>query len=78
MFVEEFGLKRLTEARNTLVEIDRGSFEAGQWAPFVDAAYQKDQERKAAGKVWEEAPGVDPGKVIVSHLEQWLASHSQQ
>lgn len=73
MFVEEFGLKRMTAARNTLIEIDRASFEAGRWASFVNAAYEEHQERKSKGQMWSLPSDSNPGKVIVGHLEEWLA-----
>jgi hypothetical protein len=67
LFVEEYGLKRLTEQRNTLVEMDRDSFESGNWADFVETAWQQHQERPPPA-IEEE----DAGTVIVRELEAWL------
>ena len=67
LFVEEYGLKRLTEKRTTLVEMDRNSFENGTWADFVDLAYTTHQERSVP-LIEEE----DAGRFIVNEIEEWL------
>lgn len=74
MFVEEFGLKRLTKAHNTLVEMDRASFEEGQWAPFVESAYHQHQKRKLMPPTIDTEELKSAGRVIVGHLEHWLES----
>jgi len=65
--VEEYGLKRLMEQRNTIVEMDRSSFEQGYWAQFVQEAYEKHQARNIKPVVEEDA-----GTFIAREVENWM------
>ncbi|GJN93587.1 hypothetical protein Rhopal_006644-T1 [Rhodotorula paludigena] len=72
LFVEEFGLKCLMQARGTSLSLDRADFEAGRWELHVEEAYEqgraaKDEARRT-GFVDERA-----GEVIRREIERFLA-----
>ncbi|GAA5821760.1 hypothetical protein JCM11251_001009 [Rhodosporidiobolus azoricus] len=71
LFVEEFGLKRLMQARGTSLELDRADFEAGRWEFHIEEAYEqgkaaKEQARRD-GFVDEKA-----GEVIRREIEKFM------
>lgn len=76
LFVEEFGLKRLMQARGTSLSLDRADFEAGRWELHVEEAYEqgraaKDEARRT-GFVDERA-----GEVIREEIERFLAGQGK-
>lgn len=68
LFVEEWGLKRLMEQRGTVVEMDRTTFEQGNWANHILQAHE--EGRKKGRKPIEDEKA---DEFIVKELEKWLA-----
>ncbi|GAA6061561.1 hypothetical protein JCM10212_001093 [Sporobolomyces blumeae] len=46
LFVEEFGLKRLMQARGVSLELARTDFEAGRWEFHIEEAYERGRATK--------------------------------
>ncbi|GAA5972432.1 hypothetical protein JCM11641_001842 [Rhodosporidiobolus odoratus] len=71
LFVEEFGLKRLMQARGTSLELDRADFEAGRWEFHIEEAYEQGrgakEEARREGFVDEKA-----GEVIRREIERFM------
>ncbi|GAA5864419.1 hypothetical protein JCM3774_002785 [Rhodotorula dairenensis] len=73
LFVEEFGLKRLMQARGTSLELARSDFEAGRWEFHIEEAYElgraAKEEARRTGFVDEGA-----GRVIRDEIERFMAA----
>ncbi|GAA5853614.1 hypothetical protein JCM8547_007384 [Rhodosporidiobolus lusitaniae] len=71
LFVEEFGLKRLMQARGTSLELDRADFEAGRWEFHIEEAYEQGrvvkEEARRVGFQDEKA-----GEVIRREIERFM------
>ncbi|BGP34557.1 hypothetical protein JCM10296v2_006379 [Rhodotorula toruloides] len=74
LFVEEFGLKRLMQARGVSLELDRADFEAGRWEFHIEEAYEQGraakEEARKTGFVDERA-GEVIRREIEAFMEQW-------
>ncbi|GAA5972165.1 hypothetical protein JCM21900_003691 [Sporobolomyces salmonicolor] len=77
LFVEEFGLKRLMQARGTSLELDRADFEAGRWEFHVEEAYAHGraakEEARRTGFVDEKA-----GEVIRREIETFMEQQKRK
>ncbi|GAA5988897.1 hypothetical protein JCM10908_006214 [Rhodotorula pacifica] len=75
LFVEEFGLRRLMQARGTSLELARTDFEAGRWEFHIEEAYELGQaakeEARRIGFVDEGA-----GRVIREEIEKFMAQRA--
>lgn len=71
LFVEEFGLRRLMQARGTSLELDRTDFEAGRWEFHIEEAHELG---KAAKEHARRTGFVDEGaaRVIRKEIEDFV------
>ncbi|GEM12369.1 L-arabinokinase [Rhodotorula toruloides] len=76
LFVEEFGLKRLMQARGVSLELDRADFEAGRWEFHIEEAYEQgraDKEEARRTGFVDERAGKVIRREIEAFMEQWKA-----
>ncbi|GAA6022000.1 hypothetical protein JCM10207_002402 [Rhodosporidiobolus poonsookiae] len=74
LFVEEFGLKRLMQARGTSLELDRTDFEAGRWEFHIEEAYEQGraakEEARRTGFV-DEMAGERIREEVERFMDEW-------
>lgn len=71
LFVEEFGLKRLMQARGVALELDRTDFEAGRWEFHIAEAWERGFEAKEKARK-EGYQDENAGEIIRGEIEKFL------
>ena len=78
LFIEEHGLHLLLDTEGVGVELSRTSYETGEWADFIEEAYQKGADAKArkrqegeTGKRKQE--GLEMARGLVNWVDRWKA-----